>query len=246
MNRPWWKRLGGFAAGKGFYIVLFLCVATIGISGYYLVDTMTHAGDGSRSVAASPRVQLPDSSEEGTPDIPDMPRETSEKTALKEQEKPDDSAQDVQPEEKKAEPTVQAAPAVYVWPVQGAVVQPYCVETLCYDPTMDDWRAHPGVDLAAPVGTMVGAMRGGTVLEVRQDDLLGTTVVIDHGDSMVSRYSNLAAVTTVQEGDQVEAGDPIGSVGQTALGECAQPPHVHVELTRDGDSLDPMKYLPGA
>ena len=41
MKKPFLKRMGDFLEGKGFYIVLFLCVAAIGISGYYLFSSLT-------------------------------------------------------------------------------------------------------------------------------------------------------------------------------------------------------------
>ena len=52
MKRTLLEKLGDFVLGKGFYIVLFLCVATIGISGYYLIQTLTPAGTATRAQAA--------------------------------------------------------------------------------------------------------------------------------------------------------------------------------------------------
>lgn len=43
--RVWTERIGDFIAGKGFYIVLFLCVAAVGISGYYLLSTLGSGGE---------------------------------------------------------------------------------------------------------------------------------------------------------------------------------------------------------
>ncbi|HWS41462.1 MAG TPA: M23 family peptidase, partial [Pseudoflavonifractor sp.] len=52
MKKPWTDRFGDFMAGKGFYIVLFLCVAAIGVSGYYLFSSL--AGDGNTAAVAGP------------------------------------------------------------------------------------------------------------------------------------------------------------------------------------------------
>ena len=57
MKEPIKDRIGDFMAGKGFYIVLFLCVAAIGISGYYLVSTMTTSG-GDMPVAGAVQVTV--------------------------------------------------------------------------------------------------------------------------------------------------------------------------------------------
>ena len=84
----------------------------------------------------------------------------------------------------------------------------------------------------------------GTVLSVSEDALMGTTVVILHADGVMSTCSNLEAVPTVEIGDTVRTGDVIGSVGRSAIAESAQAPHLHLSMTKDGESVDPLSYLP--
>ena len=84
----------------------------------------------------------------------------------------------------------------------------------------------------------------GTVIDVFDDDLMGTTVTIVHGDGLESVYANLAATPAVEAGDQVQAGQVIGATGTTAAAESAQAPHLHLELRKDGESVDPLNYLP--
>ena len=67
MKRNLFQKLGDFVLGKGFYIVLFLCVAAIGISGYYLIRTVTGGSQPSEPVTANPTVTLPDSSAQEAP-----------------------------------------------------------------------------------------------------------------------------------------------------------------------------------
>ena len=64
-NRNLIQRLGDFMLGKGFYIVLFLCVATIGISGYYLLNSIAGDMGGTSPVTGNPTVVLPDSEANG-------------------------------------------------------------------------------------------------------------------------------------------------------------------------------------
>lgn len=92
---------------------------------------------------------------------------------------------------------------MYTRPVKGEVLRPFSVEALTLDPTLGDWRTHGGVDLAAAIGTEVLAMGPGTVAEIKQDGLMGTTVVVDQGDGLRTTYANLAAKPTVKEGDTV-------------------------------------------
>lgn len=137
-----------------------------------------------------------------------------------------------------------ATASVFTWPVRGEVLRPHAVETLRYDQTMGDWRVHDGVDIAADLGTQVRAPAGGTVSDFYTDDLMGTTVVILHADGVMSTCSNLAAVPTVEIGDPVRTGDVIGSVGQSAIAESAEAPHLHLSMTKNGESVDPLSYLP--
>ena len=61
-NQSFWRKLGDFAMGKGFYIVLFLCVATIGISGYYLLKTVVNDTRATAPVGGDASVTIPDQS----------------------------------------------------------------------------------------------------------------------------------------------------------------------------------------
>ncbi|HHY91920.1 MAG TPA: M23 family metallopeptidase [Firmicutes bacterium] len=107
-------------------------------------------------------------------------------------------------------------------------------------PVFADWRFHPGVDLAAPLGTEVKAVLAGTVAEVKDDAVLGRVVVIDHGEKRRSTYGHLDKVN-VEAGQKVERGQTIGTVGQTGV---AAAPHLHLELRLDKEAVDPAPYLP--
>ena len=227
-----WERVGDFIVGKGFYIVLFLCVATMGASGYYLISAIDRADDPGQTVTGQAQVVVPDAQQ---PEIP---------PAAKPQTPPPvASAQITQPQ---PQPKSAAAPQrpVYTWPVKGEVLSDFSLEVLAYDQTMGDWRTHSGVDIAAEAGARVLAMGNGTVSRVYEDDLMGTTVVIDHGQGLVSRYHNLTQRPTVREGDQVVTGTVIGAVGDTAIAEVGRPSHLHFEVMMDERTVDPLNYLP--
>ena len=142
----------------------------------------------------------------------------------------------------------ESAPAVsqiYLWPVTGEVERPHSADRLSYDVTMRDWRAHEGVDIAAPLGETVYAAHAGIVQSIVQDGLFGTVLTVDHGDGTRTVYANLAAQPAVNVGDWVEAGSIIGSVGTTALCEIGQSTHLHFAVEVDGKASDPLAYLPG-
>ena len=108
---------------------------------------------------------------------------------------------------------------------------------------MQDWRAHLGVDLSAKNGDAVSSIAAGVVKDIRQDDLLGNVIEIEHTDGLVSRYCGLGDTFLVKEGDSVTSGQKIGSVS-TVPYELAERPHLHLEITKDGSPIDPLSILP--
>lgn len=244
-NRSFLRKLGDFAMGKGFYIVLFLCVATIGISGYYLLRTVVND---TRAAAAggSASVTLPDQSA-AEPIIPIAPVVRDKPSTPTEVDPPAAIDQPDDPEPVKAPApeadTQQTASEVFTWPVQGAVLRDFSVETLSLDPTLGDWRTHGGLDIAAAQGVKVLSISAGTVDQVYSDGLMGATVVVDHGGGLQSWYCNLSEDVSVAVGDKVDIGDELGTVGSTALAESGADSHLHLETLLNGQPVDPRNYL---
>ena len=234
-------RLGDFLAGKGFYIVLFLCVAAIGISGYFL---LTDSFQPTRTVANPTQIVVTPPPATPTPALPTItPAPTPTPVPATPTPAPATPSPALTPT---PTPTPAPTPAalVFTWPVKGEVLSGHSVETLAYDETMGDWRTHTGLDIAAELGTQVCAAARGTVIDVSFDELMGATVTIEHQDGLESKYCNLAAKPPVAVGDEVETGAVIGSVGATAAMERSKPSHLHFELTKAGETVDPVEYLP--
>ena len=239
------QSLEAFFAGKGFYIVLFLCVAVIGASAWVML-TENGADVENTEIGMSLENELP---EPTAPPETVAPVQTPAPVAAPEQEK----AQEVlAPAPEPAEEAVPvAAPekpeivnSFFVWPVNGEIESPYSMAALIYSRTMHDWRTHDGIDIACELGAEVKAASGGTVTGVESDDMYGMTVSIDHGNGLCSTYSNLAEVPTVKVGDVVTPGQVIGSVGGTALCETGEVTHLHFAMSVNGESVDPTDYMP--
>ncbi len=98
---------------------------------------------------------------------------------------------------------------------------------------------HTGVDLGAPEGTPIVASASGLVVLVRNLHLRGLSVIIDHGAGVFTGYHHLGTVA-VGEGEWVEGGQVIGTVGSSGL---ASGPHLHWELVVHGTQVDPMAWL---
>ena len=102
-------------------------------------------------------------------------------------------------------------------------------------PITGDAKMHHGVDIGAPTGTPIQAVRDGEVSFAGERWTHGQLVIIDHGGGYESCYAHQSELDVV-EGDWVTAGQIIGRVGSTG---ASTGPHLHFEIRRDGDSVDP-------
>ena len=278
-KRTIWNKIGDFLEGKGFYIVLFLCVAAIGGSGYYLYRMVSLSGD-LTTQAVSAQAEVPaDSAKQDdveiTVDDEDGEAKNKEDQAAqsaaaeqtaKTEESPTAQAEgdqdlEAEPSQKVTETkeetettadqsnkdgaavTTGGAVTQWSWPLEGEVAAAFSTEELTYNEALGDWRTHAGIDIAAKVGDPVTAAVGGTVISVQDDVLLGKTVTIRTSEGLETLYGNLADKLSVTSGDKVEAGQTIGQVGETAVGEQHDTAWLHFAVEQDGKALDPMTYL---
>lgn len=126
---------------------------------------------------------------------------------------------------------------------EGEILNDYTGDKLKKSKTMGDWRIHKGIDISLNTGSEVYAAADGTVEKVYTDELMGVTVKVSHTEGFVTIYSNLEKNVPVKEGDNVEKGDVIGIAGQTALSEKKEAPHLHIEMLKDGEQINPLDYI---
>lgn len=131
-------------------------------------------------------------------------------------------------------------------PVSGDIAIDFSDTVPVFSTTMNDYRTHLGVDISASLGTEVIAVADGVVTNVWDDPFMGTCVSIEHAGNAISIYKNLDP--TVPEGivigASVQAGDTIGAVGESAMNELAEEPHLHYEMKINGKHIDPKEHLP--
>lgn len=227
-----WDALMGRA---GFWVTMSICLVVAGISGYFLLfDKET----------PQPAETLPVHQEAPVPEQP-----------VQEEKVPEPVVETIQPEIIPVEipvmpeveiddtPVIAEAPQLVVAPLKGDVLTAFSMDTLVYNPTLDDWRTHDGIDISAKPGTTVQAASAGTVESVDNDVLMGTTIVISHRDGYRTTYANLQSEPAVKAGDKVTAGQIIGAVGATAAAEAQSNPHLHFSVSQNGDPVDPRTYL---
>ncbi len=204
-------------SGKGFFVALCLSLVAVIAAGFVAyrqtVDNISK-----------------------TPSISSPTAETSSKWDFENANKPQDSVpkEDANATDNK----------LMIMPVNGDIINPFSNYELVPSKTVPDlFKTHNGTDIKAELGTQVKSMSTGKVTQVKDDALLGICVTIDHGNGVIANYCNLNKSLLVSEGSSVNAGTVIGSVGDTAISEKADGPHLHLEVLKNSKYIDPIEAI---
>ena len=131
----------------------------------------------------------------------------------------------------------------FIMPVEGEIIKKYAKEELVYSETLQEWIIHTGIDIKAEKTSVVKATQSGKVTAIKNDPRYGLTVTIEHSEGMKSIYANLLTAEFVSVGDEVTKGQTLGTVGDTATFEISDGPHLHFEILKDGEAVDPNLYV---
>ena len=113
-----------------------------------------------------------------------------------------------------------------------------------HNQTLNVYCEHAGVDFTAAVGTQVLAADDGTIESIYKDDvLLGTEIVINHGDGLKTVYRFVTEAEGVKVGDKVQRGDVIATVAEASGEEYKEGAHLHFEVLQNGKHVDPATHL---
>ena len=131
----------------------------------------------------------------------------------------------------------------FAMPVDGEIVRGFAKDSLVYSETLQEWIVHQAIDIKANSRDVVKAAADGTVLAIKSDPRYGLTVIIEHDGGFKTVYSNLLTAEFVVEGEQVKQGQTLGTVGSSATFEIADEPHLHFEMLKDSEYVDPTIYI---
>ena len=131
----------------------------------------------------------------------------------------------------------------FIAPVSGEIIKDFAIENLVYSNTLEEWTVHTGIDIRSDKTTIVKASEAGTVASIKNDPRYGLTVTITHDNGFKTIYSNLLTTEFVSEGEVVEKGQTIATVGETASFEVADESHLHFEMYKDNEVVNPTIYL---
>lgn len=258
------QRCRSFLSGKGFYMVLLLCLVTVAASGIFLYRTVSGALP-TKAVDANVKVTVPDTPAKPEPASP--PREEIADTAEPEEPAAETEAvAEPEPAETPAEPPAEETPAEdseptmapeepaqavdapaeevtavsLVWPIEGEVVAAFSETELAYDELLGDWRTHDAMDISAPMGTDVCAAADGAVFSIDDDPFTGTTLTLIHADGLKTVYGNLNPDTlNFAQGDSVASGDALACLG----GGAGTAPYLRFAVLLNDEPVDPSGYL---
>ena len=164
------------------------------------------------------------------------------------------TSSNVEVEEEAAQPTP-TDEAVETWgkkaekpkelkkPVDGDIIKEFSMDKLLYSKTLGDWRTHSGIDIAGNTGDKVYAAYDGTVKDIYNDPKYGITIVLDHQNNFKTIYSNLLSDNVVSVGQKVKQGDVISGIGETAMFEVSDEPHLHFEVSDNDKLLNPAEFF---
>jgi murein DD-endopeptidase MepM/ murein hydrolase activator NlpD len=123
-----------------------------------------------------------------------------------------------------------------LWPVQGRLNSSFGSRT---DPFTGGSSFHPGVDIAAPLGSPIRVTADGIVKRTEWSGAYGKLIVVDHGGGIETYYAHMSAFDVIP-GQEVRRGQIVGRSGNTGR---ATSPHLHYEVRQGGAPVNPYKYL---
>ena len=128
-------------------------------------------------------------------------------------------------------------------PTEGEIICEFAKDNLIYSETLKEWITHTAVDIKADKTSVIKAAADGIVRSIVNDPRYGLTVIIEHDDGYETIYSNLLTAEFVVEGEEVKQGQTIGTAGNTAAFESEMECHLHFEMLKDGEYVDPSIYI---
>jgi murein DD-endopeptidase MepM/ murein hydrolase activator NlpD len=241
MKKVKFVKLRKFIKGRGFAAALVLSITAVGTSAYFAyngaVNRLSESTDPDftqdAAAVGNPHGNVPRDEEQTQYALEPIDPPTSDTPAEPADPDAEEANNFVRPDSPK------------LMPVEGEVINPFSNGELVKSNTLGVWRTHDAVDIAAPLGTEVKAIQRGTVSEVYSNAMWGICITIDHGDGILSSYMGLDKDVKVEQGHEVQAGDVIGLVGNTAEAEIADPVSLHLAVRINDTWVDPIAYIDG-
>lgn len=241
------------SSNKGFYTAFGICLLAIAVAAIMTYSDVYNVFSPSKSEDSSTNLDSSDivvSSEELTSETQAKPYSSEplvseissvESEMTKSANAVPENQTESEEQSKNEEPQINQSNAPNIYPSGKNVIKNYSNGNPVYSVTLNDWRVHDGVDFAAEKGSIVRSITDGNVKEIYNDQALGTTIVIDHGD-FEAYYCGLGDTTLVNPGDNVAMAQDIGSIKSVPC-ELLEQDHLHLAIKKDNSFIDPITIL---
>lgn len=131
----------------------------------------------------------------------------------------------------------------FLKPIEGEIVKEFSMDSLIYSETLQEWVTHRGIDIKGEKNMDVKATADGKIKAIKTDPRYGISVTIEHKNGIVSVYSCLLNADMIHENDEVKQGQVIGKVGNSGVFETATGTHLHFELLKNGEYINPEMLI---
>ena len=159
-------------------------------------------------------------------------------------DKPGDDQGDVKNPDDDTEPTV--TKITFIMPVKnGEVIKSYTHDTVVFNSTLGVYMGHLAIDYKAKENENVYCVYAGVIESVATSYLTGTTITVNHGGGLKTIYNSVEADEKLYEGKTVTKGEVIGKVSANNLQEYKDGAHLHFEVEKNNEKVDPEEYLIG-
>ncbi len=223
-----------FVKNQGFYIILFTCIAAVGITALVI------AGNQSESeILETPPEQVDELSVENPLSETLEDARHNYEFFITEQE----ATQEVEEVDTTVSTNKSSAILSLKRPHEGTILNGYSGEIVVFNESLNQWASHNAIDIEANIGDEVLSTKAGIVVDIYEDALLGGVVVIEHGADMKSVYKNIEPDADLTVDDKVDTGEVIGVIGKPGLKEDYLGPHLHFEYFINDLAVDAEKYF---
>ncbi|MBP3314927.1 MAG: M23 family metallopeptidase [Clostridia bacterium] len=177
-------------------------------------------------------------------ETPDPTDKVTDKVTDRVTEEPTEEPSTEKPTDKPSSSVGNKLPS-FILPVSGNLTREHDPSLQVFSPTMQDYRVHLGIDLSTKADAPVYAAADGKISKIWVDTLMGYCIAIKHSGDCVTVYKNLAETLPegIAEGVSVRSGQLIATVGESAMVEIADEPHLHFEMTVGDLAVDPLEYF---
>ena len=227
--------LGDFLAGRGFYAAMAVCLIGAVAAAWVTVDRTISSVNEKNDVPAPENRVIKEEEYDPSDSV----------FASEDVGKPKDDVKVEKEEIPKDEGNSTAAKSKskFILPLEGKIIKNHSGGELVKYEALGEWRTHDGIDIAAEAGSEIKACGDGKILSVKNDPLWGTVVEIHHQGNIISIYSGLDENVTLKAGDEVKAGDVIGTLGESNLAETDMDSHLHFAMKENGKFIDPSEKV---